>query len=174
VLPQQTQELGDLLLRGGLTIAIAESLTGGALTAELASIPGISASLQAGIVAYQTPLKHTLLGVSDDLLAERGAVDPDVAIAMAKGVRKAVKTGRRAPEADIGVSTTGVAGPAMQDGKPAGTVYIGLSSLFGDRAVPLDFSLLVDPDDPLGSRQRIRRATVEAAVFNVVELLASR
>lgn len=168
----QTTELAEILLAAGLTISVAESLTGGLLTAELAKVPGISASLQAGIVAYQTELKHKLLDVDSDLLAREGAVSAEAALAMARGVRRVTRIDRRDP--DIGVSTTGVAGPSQQEGKPAGLVYVGIDSIFGDHVVRLDFSNLVDPADVLGSRERVRTATVEAAIFNVAEHLATR
>lgn len=166
----QTVELGRVLLEAGLSIGVAESLTGGALVAELVKIPGISASLAGGVVAYRTELKHSLLGVDEDLLAERGPVDPDVAAAMALGARTALAAGR-GDRLDIGLSTTGVAGPQSQAGRAPGVVYVGISSLFGDKVVELDFSSLVRLDDPAGSRQRVRGATVEAAVHNVLEML---
>ncbi|MGO2112431.1 MAG: CinA family protein [Pseudoclavibacter sp.] len=168
----QTIELADVLLEAGLTIAVAESLTGGMLTAELAKVPGISGTLQAGIVAYQTPLKHQLLGVPEWILEQHGAVSAETAAAMAKGIRSATKSGGASP--DIGVSTTGVAGPDWQEGKPAGLVFVGIESIFGERVVKLDFARLIDGADPVGSRDRIRTATVEAAIFNVAEHLSSR
>ncbi|MEU1124785.1 CinA family protein [Streptomyces sp. NPDC005899] len=103
----------------GETLAVAESLTGGLVAAELTSVPGASQSFRGSVTAYATPLKERLLGVDGALLAERGAVDPDVAAAMARGVREALG-------ADWGVSTTGVAGPDPQDGKPVGTVYVAV------------------------------------------------
>lgn len=165
----QTTELAQTLLGSGLTIAVAESLTGGLLTAELAKVPGISASLQGGIVAYQTPLKHELLGVDADVLAREGAVSAACALAMAHGVRRALRLDGREP--DIGVATTGVAGPAEQEGKPAGLVFVGIASIFGEQTVRLDFASLIDETDALGSRDRVRTAAVEAAVFNVAEHL---
>jgi nicotinamide-nucleotide amidase len=102
----------------GLTVAVAESLTGGLVVAELVSVPGSSAVVRGGVVAYQTPLKHSLLGVDAGLLAEHGPVHPDVAAAMATGVRERLAVdGRRA---DVGLSTTGVAGPDDQDGHAPG------------------------------------------------------
>lgn len=168
----QTAELAEVLLEARLTIAVAESLTGGLLTGELASVPGISAVLQGGIVAYQTPFKHHLLGVDSSLLEREGPVAAATAIAMAQGVRRAFKQQRRLP--DLGVSTTGVAGPGWQDGKAPGTVFVGIDSVFGRQSIQLDFSTLFDPADPVLSRQRIRQAAVEAAIFNVAEHLASR
>ncbi len=110
--------------RRGVTIAIAESLTGGAVLAALVDVPGASAVLRGGVVAYATELKHTLLDVPAGLLAARGAVDPDVAEAMALGVLR--RTG-----ADLAVATTGVAGPDPQDGQSVGLVYIGIASTVG-------------------------------------------
>lgn len=77
----------DVLLQRGLTIAVAESLTGGLLVAELIATPGASGSVLGGVVAYSTELKHTLLGVDARLLAEHGPVHPEVAVAMAQGAR---------------------------------------------------------------------------------------
>lgn len=167
----QTLELAKILLNANLTISVAESLTGGALAAELVRVPGISEAFLGGIVAYQEEIKHALLGVDKQLLHEHGAVHPDVALQMAQGVRKKFVMFDR--DADIGVSTTGVAGPdPSPGGQPAGTVYIGVSSLWGDHVSKLDFSNLVRGDDPVGSRQRIRFATIEAALFNLLEHLA--
>lgn len=115
---------GQLLAVLGLrrwTLGVAESLTGGGVTSALVSVPGTSAVLRGGIVAYATDLKAGLLGVDAGLLADRGAVDPDVALRMAAGVR--IATG-----ADVGVSTTGVAGPEAQDGQTPGTVFVGVSA----------------------------------------------
>src|SRR4051812_47619675 len=95
--------LADLRSRGW-TIAVAESLTGGLLCAALVDVVGASRSLRGGVVAYATELKGALLGVDDAVLAARGAVDPEVARQMAAGVR--VRLG-----ADVGLATTGVAGP---------------------------------------------------------------
>lgn len=169
VIAEGTAKLASMLMDAELTIAVAESLTGGAVAAELVRVPGISESFQGAIVAYQFAMKTKLLGVEQDLLAANGAVHPEVALQMARGVRKACSTEEYG--VDIGVSTTGVAGPQAADGHPAGTVFIGISSLWGERAVKLDFGNLVRHDDPVGSRQRIRQATVEAAVFNVLDHL---
>ncbi|UQN16127.1 CinA family protein [Gulosibacter sp. ACHW.36C] len=171
-MPAQTAELGRVLIEAGLTIAVAESLTGGELAAELVRVPGISASFQGGTVAYKFAAKRELLGVERSLLAAAGAVHPEVAQQMAAGVRRQFSfKGERA--VDIGISTTGVAGPdPAADGQQPGTVFVGIDSIFGDRVVQLDFSNLVRDDDPVGSRHRIRIATVEAAIFNLLEHLA--
>ncbi len=117
-------EVVHALLRAGTTVATAESLTGGLLGAALTSVPGSSAAYRGGVVSYATDLKHQLLGVDAGLLAERGAVDPDVAAAMATGVRDRLG-------ADHGVATTGVAGPDPQDGRPVGTVWVAVASASG-------------------------------------------
>ncbi|ANP72112.1 CinA family protein [Cryobacterium arcticum] len=151
-----------LLTSRHLTIAVAESLTGGLLVAELVRIPGASAVVLGGVVAYQTALKHTLLGVDDELLAGEGAVHPEVARQMATGVRDALAVDGRA--ADIGLATTGVAGPDEQDGRPVGTVYLGIA--IGDkvRAIPLHLT---------GDRGQIRAQTVYRALEAVCQLMES-
>ena len=109
-------------------LVIAESLTGGLLTAEFAKVPGASDVLLTGIVAYDTSLKHELLGVSRQLLENQGAVDPEVAAQMAEGLRIkiAIKMGLELTQL-VAISTTGVAGPTEQDGKPVGELYICVS-----------------------------------------------
>jgi nicotinamide-nucleotide amidase len=101
------------------TLATAESLTGGLVAATIVEIPGVSAVYRGGLVVYATDLKARLAEVPEALLAERGPVDPDVAVALAAGAR--ARCG-----ADWGLATTGVAGPEPQDGKPVGLVYIAV------------------------------------------------
>ena len=143
------------LTEHGLTVATAESLTGGLLAGELVRVPGASLVFNGGVVTYHTKLKHTLLGVDEALLAEHGPVDPQVATQMAEGVRHAC--GIEGRPADLGLATTGVAGPDPdpQTGKPAGTVFLGIATAHGSRAVPLSLP---------GDRAAIRAATVAAAV----------
>ncbi|MEU0102377.1 CinA family protein [Streptomyces sp. NPDC006267] len=113
-----------LLGARGETLAVAESLTGGLVAAELTSVPGASRSFRGSVTAYATSVKRDVLGVDGTLLGERGAVDPEVALRMAAGVRRVLG-------ADWGVSTTGVAGPAPQDGQPVGTVYVAVAGPSG-------------------------------------------
>jgi nicotinamide-nucleotide amidase len=127
------------------TVAVAESLTGGLLGAELTAVPGASTVFRGGVIAYATAAKAALLGVPGPLLATHGAVHPDVAAAMADGARARLGT-------DVGVATTGVAGPDPADGKPPGTVHIAVSA--GDRRVTRTLALA-------GDRQQIRNDTVE-------------
>lgn len=141
------------LIRRRLTIAVAESLTGGLLVAELIGVPGASRVVRGGVVAYDTALKHTLLGVDAALLAEHGAVHPDVAAQMALGVRDRLAVA--GVPASIGLSTTGVAGPDPQDGQPVGTVFVGLA--VGETTSILSLSLE-------GSRSAIRRAVVSESL----------
>ncbi len=139
---------------------MAESLTGGLVVAELIAVPGASAVVNGGVVAYNTALKHSLLGVNAALLADRGAVDPDVAAAMAAGVRRACAVDGVA--ASVGISTTGVSGPESQDGKPVGTVFVGIATDAGTRVVDLTFG---------GSRDAIRRAVVSECLIQLQKVL---
>jgi nicotinamide-nucleotide amidase len=119
--------------------------------------------LQRGVVAYHTALKHSVLGVDAELLAEHGPVHPEVARQMATGVRLALAVD--GVPADIGLSTTGVAGPGPQDGHPAGTVYIGLA--IGDAVSSLRLELG-------GDRGAIRTQTVSESLERLRTALASR
>jgi nicotinamide-nucleotide amidase len=153
--------VADLTSRG-LTIAIAESLTGGLLVAELVSVPGASTVVSGGVVAYNTALKHSLLGVNASLLSEYGAVYPDVAAQMAEGVRVACAVDGLL--ADIGVSTTGVAGPDPQDGQAVGTVYVGVATDSGTSVTALALT---------GSREAIRRQVVYESLVQVRHCLTN-
>ncbi|MEG3614895.1 CinA family protein [Isoptericola haloaureus] len=132
----------------GWTLGVAESLTAGMVAAELATVPGSSAVLRGGVVAYATDLKASLLGVDADLLAARGAVDPDVAGAMATGVRSA--TG-----ADVGLATTGVAGPDPQDGRAPGLVFVAVATPTATEVRRCDLD---------GDRAAVRAGAVAAAL----------
>jgi nicotinamide-nucleotide amidase len=156
--PLAERIVAQLALRGE-RVVLAESLTGGLLTSALVDVSGASAVVTGGVVAYATELKSTLLDVDAVLLAERGAVDAEVAVQMAHGVRERLALDGR--PADHALATTGVAGPEPQDGHPAGTVWIALSSDAGDDVR----SLFI-----VGDRQAVREATVDAAL----ELLAQR
>ena len=144
----------------GLTIAVAESLTGGLLVADLTRIPGASLAVSGGVVAYATEVKHSLLGVSAELLARVGAVHPDVARQMADGVRRTLQVAGR--PADVGIATTGVAGPDPQDGASPGTVFLGVAMGDDVEAIALDLH---------GDRAEIRAASVHAAIEAVLARL---
>ena len=141
-------QIVGLLTERRQTVAVAESLTGGLLGAAITTVPGASAVFRGGVIAYATDVKAALLGVPAALLAERGAVDPDVAGAMAVGVRERLG-------ASVGAATTGVAGPDAADGKPPGTVHIAVSAAGGTVVQTLALS---------GGRDEIRRDTVERSL----------
>ncbi|WP_127793153.1 CinA family protein [Agromyces sp. LHK192] len=151
-------ELVAMLTSRGCTVAVAESLTGGLLAAEIVAVPGASVVFNGGVVAYATAVKASLLGVDAALLAERGAVDAEVARQMARGAREALAVDGR--PADFAVATTGAAGPDPQDGKAPGTVFIAVGTSRGQRAVELALR---------GSRQEIREETVRRAVAMLLD-----
>jgi nicotinamide-nucleotide amidase len=117
-LDDETMEtaVAQLLLARHLTLAVAESLTGGLASSRLVSVPGASEWYRGGVVAYSSDVKRDLLGVPEGI----SVVSAECAIAMAVGVAARLK-------ADVGLSMTGVAGPAEQDGRPPGTVFVGLA-----------------------------------------------
>jgi len=138
----------DALADAGETVAVAESLTGGLVCSTLVNPAGASRVVVGGAVVYSTDVKASVLGVDEELLAERGAVDAAVAAQMAKRVRS--KFG-----STIGISTTGVAGPDPQDGIAVGTVFVAVTSDRGDSVEECHFT---------GTRDEIRWAAVDAAL----------
>jgi nicotinamide-nucleotide amidase len=138
----------DALKARGQTVATAESLTAGLVTAVLTTVPGASAVVRGGLVVYATDLKAGLAGVPEALLARHGAVHPDVASALAAGTRAACR-------ADWGIGLTGVAGPDPQDGVPPGRVYLGVAGPTGTAVRTLDLA---------GDRHAVRAGSVRAAV----------
>ena len=114
------QKVAHILIKKKLTLAIAESCTGGLLTHRLTNIPGSSAFLQCGIIAYSNQTKIKLLKVSPKMIQKYSAVSEPVAVAMAREVRKI-------HAADLGISITGIAGPTGGTSqKPVGLIYIAL------------------------------------------------
>lgn len=136
------------LLARGETVATAESLTAGMVAVELTSVPGSSAVVRGGLVVYATDLKHALAGVDAALLAEHGAVHPEVARQLAEGARE--RCG-----ATWGLGLTGVAGPDPQDGVAPGTVHIGLSGSSGSSVESLTLG---------GDRREVRERSAAAAL----------
>ena len=132
------------LVTGRMTMGVAESLTGGLVTARLTSVPGASAVIRGGVVAYSAAVKETLLHVSHEAIAQ-GVVSEAVALQMALGVRKIL-------DVDISVSCTGVAGPGDHDGVRQGTVWIAGASNMYQGAQLFQFE---------GDREQIRDLTVE-------------
>jgi nicotinamide-nucleotide amidase len=114
--------VGQQLLQQDLTLAVAESCTGGLIGHRLTQVPGSSAYLDRAIVCYSNQAKSELLGVPLDVIARRGAVSREVAAAMAKGVRER-------SHVSVGLSVTGIAGPGGGTAtKPVGLVYVGLDA----------------------------------------------
>ena len=114
--------VGRMLAERKLKLATAESCTGGLVGHRLTNVPGSSAYLEGGVIAYSYEAKERLLGVHHDTLYEHGAVSAETALEMARGARKALG-------ADIGIAVTGIAGPGGGlPGKPVGLVYIALSA----------------------------------------------
>ncbi len=136
----------DMLKQRGLTLAVAESMTAGLVGARLGGIPGASAVFRGGIIAYASEVKFSLLGVP-----EGPVVSEDCAKAMAEGARRALG-------ADVGLATTGVAGPDEQEGQPVGLAILGLATPQGSKALQVRLP---------GDRNRIR----EYAVINLLNFL---
>lgn len=114
--------VGRLLTERNLTVAVAESCTGGLITHRLTNVPGSSAYLIGGVVAYAYEAKERVLGVAHNTLYDHGAVSRETALEMARGVRRVMG-------ADVGLSVTGIAGPTGgTPDKPVGLVYIALSA----------------------------------------------
>ncbi len=155
--PSLAARLVPALQERGLTLAVAESLTGGLVMATLTEIPGASRVLRGGPVVYATDTKTSELGVDAELVASRGPVDPEVARAMAVGVRARW-------QADLGLATTGVAGPEPQAGRPVGEVYVAVADSAGVSAVACDLG-------QAGTRNAIRGRTVERALEAVLDRL---
>lgn len=154
------QRLLDRLGAVGWHVAVAESLTGGLVVASLVAVPGASAVVRGGVVAYAVDVKHALLGVDAALLEAHGAVHPEVARQMADGVRRALRGSGDAVQ--VGIATTGIAGPESPDGQPVGTVHVAVSTPLGTRVE----SLRLD-----GSRDQIRAAAVRHALRYALQAL---
>ncbi len=139
----------DVLSGSGLKVCCAESCTGGLIGAEITSVPGSSEYFLGSAVTYANEAKESLLHVPLGILMAYGAVSPETAEEMARGVRKLYG-------ADISVAVTGIAGPGgATETKPVGLVYVAVSSRIGETVQECRFS---------GSREDIRRSTVEAAL----------
>jgi len=143
----------EACLARGVTVATAESCTGGLVAARITEVPGASAVFVGGVVSYANEAKRDLLGVPQELLERVGAVSPECAEALAAGARARLK-------ADVAVSVTGIAGPGGgTPQKPVGLVYIGVASSTGVHAERCLFS---------GDREAVREQSAERAL----ELLA--
>ena len=139
----------------GKSLATAESCTGGGIGDALTAVAGASNVYKGGIISYCNEIKHNLLGVPEEMLAQYGAVSDPVAQAMAKGARGALY-------ADVAVSVTGLAGPSGDEyGNPVGTVYIG----YADANTCLSRHFLFS-----GDRESVRSQAIEAALKLILEL----
>lgn len=138
----------------GKTLATAESCTGGGIGAALTAIPGSSAVYKGGVISYTNEIKQNILGVDSNLLEQYGAVSEPVALAMAEGAKKLLKT-------DIAVSVTGLAGPDGDDrGNPVGLVYIGYAD---------DNTKICKKCYFAGDRDSIRKQAIEAALAVILQ-----
>jgi PncC family amidohydrolase len=140
-----SSEVGSALVDHGFTISVAESCTGGLLSHTLTGISGSSAYFMGGVVAYSNQIKEQVLGVKTGTLIEHGAVSEQTACEMAEGIRNQFNT-------DIGLSTTGIAGPTGGTAeKPVGLVWIGISTSVATQAFECYF---------IGDRLEVMRRTV--------------
>lgn len=152
----------------GRTLATAESLTGGQIGSTITSIPGASKVYRGGVISYASDLKVSLVDVPQELLDAGGAIQADVALAMAKGVATNL-------DSDFGLAVTGVAGPAPQDGKAPGTVFVAVvqrdaqGAFIEQEIEELHFSPEVQ--DPREIRAEIRTETVAAALELLMSVL---
>jgi nicotinamide-nucleotide amidase len=152
--PEAIREMAGTLIRAligrGLTIATAESCTGGLICAALTEIPGSSAAVHGGFITYANAAKVAMIGVDEALLARHGAVSAEVAIAMAEGARRTAGT-------DVAIAVTGIAGPdGGSDLKPVGLVHFACATAKGTTHLERRFGAI--------GRTAIREAAVEAAL----------
>ena len=143
------EKLVALLSEKNLKVASAESCTGGLVADAIVSVPGASAVFDGGIVSYANRIKENLLGVQPQTLCDFGAVSSQCAAEMANGIRQRM-------DADVGISTTGIAGPGGgTPEKPVGTVYVGVAKKEKITVFRLQLS---------GNRKEIREKTVKIAI----------
>lgn len=137
-----------LLAEKNLTLAIAESCTGGLLSHMITNAPGSSAYFDSAVICYSTEAKVRLLGVPEKLISKYGTVSPETAKAMASAVKKL-------RDVKIGLAVTGIAGPDSQENKPVGLVYIALS--YGKQTYAGEFRFK-------GGREKIKKQAAMAAI----------
>ena len=143
------EQVAELLRKSKLTVAVAESLTGGLIASRLTSLPGSSDYFIGGVVCYNNRIKVMELGIPASLIAKEGSVSKEVALAMAEGIRKRYK-------ADIGLSATGVAGPGgIIPPQPIGLTYVALASNRGTEYKEMHLQ---------GARDEIRTKATQAAL----------
>ena len=149
-------ELLDLLVKNNLRLAVAESCTGGLVSAAVTDIAGISQVYAGSITSYENAVKENLLKVPAEVLSSVGAVSEECAAFMAKGVAETLNC-------DVSVSTTGIAGPTgAVPGKPVGTVCIGYY---------IKGKVFTETNHFTGSRSEVRNAAVHRALTHLMELI---
>jgi nicotinamide-nucleotide amidase len=146
-----------VLREKGETLSTAESLTAGSLSSAITSIPGSSDVFLGGITAYQSSIKSSHLGVSEELITKHTVFSEEVAIAMAQGALKSFGS-------TWAISTTGVAGPGPSDGVAAGTVWVAIEGPV-TQAIELSLS---------GERDSVRNATTASAMAAFARILRAR
>ncbi len=162
ITPCKLQQLVvEKLIEKNMKVATAESCTGGLLSKRITEISGASLVFDCGICSYANEIKHKLLNVRNETLENLGAVSPETALQMAKGVRELAN-------ADYGISTTGIAGPTGgTKEKPVGLVFIGISSQKNTYAIK---TLL--GDEGRNTRENIRKIASDVALFSLLEEIA--
>ncbi|MBB4050545.1 nicotinamide-nucleotide amidase [Devosia subaequoris] len=157
--PSAAQQIIDLLAERNQTLVTAESCTGGLIASALTDVPGASAAIYGGYITYANSAKSRMIQVQPRLIGDYGAVSNQVARAMADGARNTARV-------DFAVATTGIAGPdGGTDKKPVGLVYVAVSSELATVVIEHRFGDL--------SRDAIRKATVDAALDLVLQVLTS-
>ncbi len=148
----EVERIAELLVARGETVSVAEADTCGLVGYILSTVPGSSRFFPGGVIAYTGGLKQKILGVPDELYDTKGSVSPEMAKAMASGVRKLTGT-------DYGVSVTGVAGPTGgRSGLPIGTFYIGLA---GPGDVEVAERIHTDAGDRDGNKRQAAQAVLD-------------
>ena len=150
----ENREIVEKLMEKTITVATAESCTGGMIASAITDVPGSSGIFGYGMVTYSNEAKRKILGVQKETLEQFGAVSAETAFEMAKGLK-------RVSGEDVAVSVTGIAGPGGGSvEKPVGLVYLGLSN--GDE-------VFIKKNLFSGSREEIRRQTVDTALGFIAE-----
>ena len=156
----EVEKIAELLVSRGETVSVAEADTCGLIGYMLSTVPGSSRFFPGGVIAYTGGLKQTILGVPDELYDTKGSVSPEMAKAMASGVRNLTGT-------DYGVSVTGVAGPTGgRSGLPIGTFYVGLA---GPGEVEVAERIHTDAGDRDGNKRQAAQAVLDLLGRNLSE-----
>lgn len=156
------EQVVEKLAKCGKKVATAESCTGGLVSERITSVSGASNVFDCGICSYSNEIKHKVLGVSKDTLAVLGAVSAETAMQMAEGVKKL-------SGADLGVSTTGIAGPTGgTPEKPLGLVYVGVCTKDKTYALKLCLGGFINKTN---SRNYIRKLTSDMVLFTILSIM---